>query len=174
MHDRIQALVQHFEHHPDDLALAFQTFVEALPAAITQPHDAFRHLLPLLRDRDTEAFAVLALDRQHRPLGATVLTTGTTGFTLIDPRQVLAWALRQGPQGAHAIVVAHNHPSGCNDPSAQDLEATRRLSAAGQVVNIRLLDHLIIAKGRFTSITERHPHLTNAQQAWTPIVAAEQ
>jgi DNA repair protein RadC len=110
---------------------------------------------PHLIGRVTEAFVVLALDRRHRPIACEILTTGSEAMCIVDPRQVLAWALRQGGTGAASIIVAHNHPSGDREPSAEDLAVTRRLVSACRAVGVRMLDHLIITDHGMTSLAER-------------------
>jgi DNA repair protein RadC len=116
----------------------------AYPKAVTSADDAVNVLRGHLDGRTTEAFCILGLDRKSRPIGTKVLTTGNDSFCIVDPKQVLAWALRQGPHGASAIIVAHNHPSGDLNPSPQDIQVTRRLLKACESVGIRFLDHLII------------------------------
>lgn len=116
-------------------------------AALLTPIDAVRVFEPLLAGQATEHFAVAALDRRCRLLAASVLTRGSDSATVVDPRQVFAWALRQGRSGAHAIMVAHNHPSGDPTPSQEDVSVTHRLAAAGRVLGIAVTDHLVLADG---------------------------
>lgn len=121
---------------------------------ITSPDQAHRIFLPLIAGQPQEHFAVAALNRRRRLIHAEVLTIGTDGFTIVDPRQVYSWALRQGRTGAHAIIVAHNHPSGDSTPSSQDRDVTHRLVRAGQVLGIQLLDHLVIGARGYTSLAD--------------------
>lgn len=127
---------------------------EAAPAASVLPtssptrvrcaDDAYRVLLPMIGGRDVECFAALALDVRGRVIGAAVLTQGSASATVVDVRQVFAWSLRQGTQGAAALIVAHNHPSGDPEPSDPDRQITRRLRAAGEILGIPLTDHVIL------------------------------
>ena len=131
-----------------------------LERPVCTPRDAWEHLGPLLGPLDAEELHALYLDRRRRPCGHRRLTRGNDGFTVVDPRQVFrpAVAFR-----AHALVLAHNHPSGDPTPSAQDREVTRRVGAAGRILGIALLDHLVVAGTRWVSLAER-----GEVPAWTP------
>ena len=87
-----------------------------------------------------ESFWVIFLDRRNHALGRQMLTLGTLTGTLIHPREVLRAAILAS---AAAILAAHNHPSGCSDPSAADIQLTRQLKEACAAVDIPLLDHII-------------------------------
>jgi len=148
--DTIQAAIN---HNPELLPrlLAVCEPVSAYPKTISNSSDAVNVLRGHLDGRTTEAFCILGLDRKHRPIGTRVLTVGSESHCIVDPRQVLAWALRQGPHGASAIIVAHNHPSEDPTPSPEDFAVTRRLKAACDSVGIKLLDHLVITSNNSTS-----------------------
>jgi DNA repair protein radc len=99
-----------------------------------------------------EHFAVLHLDVKHRLLSQQIVTRGTATETLSHPRETFRSAIKQG---ASRILVAHNHPSGCLDPSPEDLALTRQLLQAGQLLQIPVLDHLILGGGQFLSLRQR-------------------
>ncbi len=120
--------------------------------AVRSPADAAAQLAPALRGLRVEELHGLFLDRRRRPLARRRLTRGSDHCTVVDPRQVFRVALQVG---AAAVVLAHNHPSGDPEPSALDDDVTRRVVAAGRVVGVVLLDHLVIAGERFTSLAER-------------------
>lgn len=90
---------------------------------------------------DREQFAVLALDARHRPLGWRITSIGTLTAALVHPREVFRPAL---VLGAAAVVVVHNHPSGDPTPSAEDERLTARLIAAGRLLGVELLDHVVV------------------------------
>lgn len=113
---------------------------------------AARWFVPALGDRVTEELHALFLDRRNRPLAYRHLTRGSDRFTVVDPRQVMRIAVELG---AHAVLVAHNHPSGDPEPSAEDLAVTRRLKQAGEVLGVNVLDHLVIGGTRWVSLAER-------------------
>ncbi|MCY2960451.1 MAG: DNA repair protein RadC [Planctomycetota bacterium] len=109
---------------------------------------------PLLRGLDREEFHAFLLDTRHRLLRTAHISTGTLSTSLVHPREVYAAALREA---AAAIVVVHNHPSGDPEPSAQDLEVTRRLVQVGALVGVPLLDHVVVGADRWVSLRERMP-----------------
>lgn len=92
---------------------------------------------------DHERLAVLALNRMNAVIDSTHLTTGTDGFCIVDPKQVLRWVLTR-KRAAHSFVLAHNHPSGDPTPSAQDNSVTERVARAAQAVGLRMLDHIVV------------------------------
>jgi DNA repair protein RadC len=89
----------------------------------------------------TEEFWVLLLDGKHRVQGTMKVSVGTLTTSLVHPREVFAIAITER---AAAIIVCHNHPSGDTTPSAEDLALTKRLHAAGDLLGIPLLDHVVI------------------------------
>lgn len=110
---------------------------------ITDAAMAVPHFYRLLGGREYEAFAVMALNRRNRMFDIEVLTTGSDGFTIVDPKMVFRWALtRRSP--VTSIIIAHNHPSGDASPSVQDREVTERVRSAGRMLGIPVLDHIII------------------------------
>jgi len=115
------------------------------------PLDAVGWLGPSLQYAEYEEFHALYLDRLGRPLGHRALTRGCDAYTVVEPRQVFRPAVALL---ATALIVAHNHPSGDPTPSAADREVTRRLVRAGEVLGIRLLDHLIFAGETFRSMSD--------------------
>lgn len=116
---------------------------------VRSPDDAWAILAPGMRGLGVEELHALYLDRRCRPIARRVLTRGSDGFTVVDPRQVFRPAVSVG---ATAVVLAHNHPSGDPTPSAQDRDVTRRVANAGRVLGIQLVDHLVIADGGFASL----------------------
>lgn len=119
---------------------------------ITSPSDAAAVFAPRLRALAVEELHALYLDRRNRPLGHRRLTRGSDGFTVVDPRQIFRPAVELGASG---VLLAHNHPSGDPTPSAMDREVTRRAASAGQVLGVRLLDHLVIGGAGWCSLAEQ-------------------
>ena len=134
--------------------LARRYFEETLPIgeAIRSPADTETFLLARLRDRPHEVFCCLYLDNRHRVLRFEELFRGTIDSTSVYPREVVKQALAVN---AAAIILAHNHPSGVAEPSQADERITRRVKSALELVDIRLLDHLIIGDGISTSLASR-------------------
>ena len=105
-----------------------------------------------LRHEQREVFAVLYLDNQHQLLVYEPLFFGTIDGAAVYPREVVKRALELN---ASALIIAHNHPSGIAEPSQADIAITRRLREALSLVDIRLLDHCIVAGQQVTSLAER-------------------
>lgn len=121
-------------------------------APIQSPQQARDWLTPHLVGLADEELHGLYLDRRRRVLGHRVLTRGSQAFTIVDPRQVFRVGVKLGASG---VILAHNHPSGDPEPSAQDRDVTARVCRAGRVLGLPLLDHLVIASGGWTSLAER-------------------
>ncbi len=118
---------------------------------IRDPGDVHRHLHPRLRHARQERFLVLLLDGRQRLLRIETVSQGTLTASLVHPREVFRPALREA---AAALILVHNHPSGDPAPSAEDREVTRRLARAGEILGIRVLDHVIVAERGYRSLRE--------------------
>lgn len=118
---------------------------------ITSARAAAEILLPQYGNRPVEQFGVLLLDTKRRVLRTVVLSVGTLDASIVHPRDVFGAA---ASAGAAALVLFHNHPSGDPKPSADDVELTRRLAAAGVLMGIDVIDHLILADVRYYSFRE--------------------
>lgn len=117
------------------------------------PSVAADYLRFRLNGLDIEQFWAVWLDAQHRPIQAECVSTGTLTSTSVYPREMVRRALHYN---AAAVIFAHNHPSGCTEPSPADELLTRSLKAALALVDVRLLDHLVIgAAVRPVSFAER-------------------
>lgn len=134
--------------------LARRYFEESLPTGIVirSPADTERFLMARLRDRPHEVFCCLYLDNRHRVLFFEEMFRGTIDGTSVYPREIVKQALAVN---AAAIILAHNHPSGVAEPSQADERITRRVKSALDLVDIRLLDHLIIGDCTSTSLANR-------------------
>jgi DNA repair protein RadC len=119
--------------------------------ALTGPDDVYQHYAPLLRDDLRERFLVVMLDGRHRVLGESTVSVGTLTASLVHPREVFRPALERA---AAAIVLVHNHPSGDPSPSGEDRRVTTRLRQAGELLGIRVVDHVVVADGGFFSFQE--------------------
>jgi DNA repair protein RadC len=115
------------------------------------PRDAATYLMPAFGSRPVEQFGVVLLDTKHRVLRTTIVASGTLNSTVVEPRDVFREALLAG---AAAVVAFHNHPSGDPSPSPDDVELTRRLKAAGTLMGIDLVDHVVLGDARYCSLKE--------------------
>ena len=118
---------------------------------ITHSRVAAEFLLPLYGNRPVEQFGVILLDTKHRVLRTTVVSVGTLDASIVHPREVFGAA---AVAGAAAVVLFHNHPSGDPKPSEEDVKLTLRLAAAGVLMGITVIDHLILADARYYSFQE--------------------
>jgi DNA repair protein RadC len=104
-----------------------------------------------VRHARREHFLGLYLNTRNRLLARETVSLGSLNASLVHPREVFEPAVRLG---AANVVVVHNHPSGETDPSEDDLGITRRLRAAGEILGISLLDHVIVGSRGYTSLKE--------------------
>lgn len=106
------------------------------------------YLFADLAHRPTERLRVLFLDAKNRLLRDELISEGSVDETPIDPREIMRRALELG---AAALILAHNHPSGNPAPSKGDIQATRRIVEAGRALDIRVHDHVIVARSGWSS-----------------------
>ncbi len=134
--------------------LARQYFAESVTPGepIRCPADTEAFLSARLGHLDHERFCCLFLDNRHRVLAFEELFRGTIDGTSVYPREVVKEALAVN---AAALILAHNHPSGRAEPSQADERITRRLKAALDLVDIRLLDHVVVGHGEVVSLASR-------------------
>jgi DNA repair protein RadC len=118
---------------------------------IASPRDAAHYLMPEFSARPVEQFGLLMLDTRHRVIRSTVLTVGSLDGTAVQPREVFRQALMAS---AAAVVMFHNHPSGDPQPSGEDVELSRRMVAAGRLMGIEVIDHVVLGDGRYCSLKE--------------------
>ena len=116
------------------------------------PETVRQYLAARLRDLPYEVFCCLYLDNRHRVLAFEQLFRGTINGAAVYPREVVKQALSRN---AAAVILVHNHPSGVAEPSRADEMLTRRVKEALDLVDIRVLDHLVIGDGEMTSFCER-------------------
>jgi len=118
---------------------------------VRSSHDVVSLVADELRLCDEERFKILLLDTKNRLIRDETVSVGTLSASLVHPREVFRSAIRAS---SAAIIVCHNHPSGDPRPSAEDRDATRRIKEAGDLVGIRLLDHIIVGDGDFYSFKD--------------------
>lgn len=112
-------------------------------------------LAQYIGESDREVFVIAMLTVRHRIIGLHTVSVGCLTSAVVAPREVFKPAILAG-SGSTAILLCHNHSSGDPDPSAEDVALTRRLAAAGTILGIEVLDHLVLGEaGRFVSLRER-------------------
>ena len=136
------------------LEMAKRHLLEVLQrdTVLSSPTEVRDYLKAQLRDYHREVFLCLFLDTQHRVICSEELFQGTIDASSVYPREVVQRALSLN---AAAVIFAHNHPSGVNEPSQADQRITLRLRDALALVDIRVLDHMIIGDGPVLSMAER-------------------
>jgi DNA repair protein RadC len=117
----------------------------------TSPAQVFDFFHHELRDSRKELFLALLLDGKNRITRKVQISQGSLNQSIVHPREVFAPAVRES---AAAVIFIHNHPSGDPAPSREDREITRRLKEAGDLLGIRVLDHIIIGDGSYFSFVE--------------------
>mgnify|MGYP001340635749 FL=1 len=132
--------------------------VEEVPAGFTRNHtikspaDLFGKYRFLFEGLDTEKFVVFILDSANHVVAIKTVSEGILNSSLVHPREVFRSAI---VLNAASIILAHNHPSGNPEPSAEDLMITKQLVEGGKIISIPIHDHIIFAGQSFTSFAER-------------------
>lgn len=120
-------------------------------ASLKSPREAAAFLLPIFEKEPTEVFVAVFLTRKHGLIGFHEVSRGTLDGTLAHPREIFRAAYLANAGG---IILAHNHPSGDPMPSPDDVALTSRLKQAGDILGVDVLDHVIVAEGRYYSFKE--------------------
>ena len=113
------------------------------------PDVVYKELKPMFDGLDREHFVVVAVDTRNRPIGAHTVSIGSLSATIVHSREVFKFAILAN---AAAIILVHNHPSDDLSPSEDDIELTKRLAKAGDLMGIAVLDHLIFGAYNFLSL----------------------
>ena len=119
---------------------------------ILSPNDAYEMIKEQIQDLDREQFIIACLNTKNEPTNISVVAVGSLNKAIVHPREVFKTAILSN---AASVMAFHNHPSGETTPSQQDIQLTNRLYEAGELLGIKLLDHLIIGDGSFTSLKEK-------------------
>ena len=127
-------------------------FPAGSPCRASEDVDRIARSIYGMLDADKEHFLLLAMNNKNRINGFKVISTGSLTASLVHPREVWRAALHLC---AAAVVFVHNHPSGEPQPSQENIELTRRLKETGDVLGIRVLDHVVLGNERFFSFSDR-------------------
>jgi len=145
---RFKTLVWKFK----DTTIAYPEFSDIPKKSIRTPEDFFALFNPLLREESKEVFLVAWLSSTNRVQGFEIVCSGILNSAVVDPRIVFRGAI---VENCANIIVGHNHPSGNQEPSSEDISITRKLVEAGKIIGIQIHDHLIFGENAFTSFAER-------------------
>ncbi len=118
----------------------------------SHPQEVYQHFRGRLADRKRELFIVLLLDSKNRLLREVQISEGSLTASIVHPREVFAAVVRES---AAALLLVHNHPSGDPTPSREDREITTRLKEAGELMGVRVLDHIVIGAEGYVSFADR-------------------
>ncbi len=118
----------------------------------TSPSQVFDYFHHEFRDSRKEYFLALLLDGKNRIIRRVQVSEGSLNQSLVHPREVFNPAVRES---AAALILVHNHPTGDPAPSSEDIAITRRLREAGEIMGIKVLDHIIVGDGEYLSFVER-------------------
>ena len=119
--------------------------------ALSSPDTVYELLKGLIGDSDREEGVVICVDAKNRPTSIQRVSCGSLSSSIMHPREVFKTACLSN---ASSIIVAHNHPSGDTNPSQEDVDITARLIEAGQILGIRVQDHLICSDTHFYSFRQ--------------------
>ena len=120
--------------------------------SLLSPEMAREFLQSQFSQEEREIFLVIFLDAQHRVIKHSTLFSGTLSHVEVHPREIVREAIKMN---ASALILAHNHPSGCAEPSKADKLITERVVKCCQFMDVRVLDHLVIGRGEYVSFAER-------------------
>lgn len=119
---------------------------------IKSAKDVYDYCYPKLNGADKEHFMILHLDTRNRVIKDEIVSVGTLNSSLIHPREVFKSAIKES---ANAVILVHNHPSGDTEPSKEDMKITDILFKSGDLLSIKVLDHVIIGNNGYYSFSER-------------------
>lgn len=119
---------------------------------IRSPKDAATYLMPEMASLTQEHFVTLFLNVKNQILHKQTIFIGSLNASIVHPREIFREAVKRS---AASIICAHNHPSGNPSPSTEDIDVTKRLTEAGRLMGIELLDHVIIGDHQFISLKEK-------------------
>lgn len=119
---------------------------------ITSPADVFNFMAEEMRYLEQEEFRVIFLNIKNKIITTEVIFKGSLNSSIVHPREIFRLALKRN---AASVILLHNHPSGDPKPSSEDISVTRRLVEAGEVMGIKVLDHIIIGEKNYISFREK-------------------
>lgn len=150
-----RTLRKHLRYMVPQIRLALVKEPGAKPQPICCPEDIGKFVEPLVLASE-EQFVAFHLDAKNQVTGYHIVSHGTVTASLVHPREVFKAALLSN---SHALIVAHNHPAGSLTPSTEDIDVTRTLISAGDLLGVKVIDHIIVSSNGLHSLRENHPHL---------------
>jgi len=145
---RFKTLVWKFK----ETNIKYPELTEMPKKKISSPKDFFELFLPIFKEEPVEIFIVAWLSSANRIIGFEKVSVGNINSSIVDPRSVFRSAI---VSNSASIIVAHNHPSGNQEPSEEDISITKKLVESGKLLGVHVFDHIIFAEDSYTSFVER-------------------
>jgi DNA repair protein RadC len=145
---RFKTLVWKFK----ETNIKYPELTEMPKKKISSPRDFFELFLPVFKEEPVEIFVVAWLSSANRIIGFEKVSVGNINSSIVDPRSVFRSAI---VSNSASIIVAHNHPSGNNEPSDEDISITKKLVESGKLLGVHVFDHIIFVEDSYTSFVER-------------------
>jgi DNA repair protein RadC len=120
---------------------------------VKAPADAIKHVKNMLKGKKKEHFLIMSLDSRNHPIKTSTISIGSLDSSIVHPREVFKEALSCS---AASVIFIHNHPSGDTEPSEEDIQITRRLIEAGNILGVDVLDHVIVCDNNFLSMKAKN------------------
>lgn len=145
------------KHYIKQITWKFKDSSESYPqlkdkkVKITSPEEVYKNFTFLFEGEVKEKFVVFWLSSSNIIIGFEVISTGLLNSSLVHPREVFRGAI---VATCANIILAHNHPSGNKEPSKEDISITKRLVEAGNILNVKVMDHVIFCDDCYTSLVE--------------------
>jgi DNA repair protein RadC len=150
-----RALKKHLKYIVPEMRLALIKEPGVKPQAVLGPDDLERFVEPLKHYAE-EHFVSFHLNAKNEIVGFQIVSRGTVSASLVHPREVFKAALLAN---SYALIVAHNHPAGSLTPSPEDIETTEMLIKAGDLLSVKVIDHIIVSSNGIQSLRELRPSL---------------
>jgi DNA repair protein RadC len=134
------------------LGIRISSYCEEDRPIVNTPSDVAKLLMSEMRFYKCEVFKTVLLDTKNRVIKIQTISSGILDASLVHAREVFFHAIQEL---ASSIILVHNHPSGNTIPSSQDIQITKNIMEAGQILGIEVIDHIIIGDGKFLSLKEK-------------------
>lgn len=136
-----------------ELGKRLRTFKDSSSIYIKTPEDAAEFVMEELRYLKKEHMKVILLNTKNMVISIKDISVGSLNSSIVHPREVFIEAIKAS---SASIIICHNHPSGDPTPSQEDINVTRRITEAGKIIGIDLIDHIIIGDGKYISLKEKN------------------
>ena len=149
----IEALEEKTELNLVSLRIVKEASLREQYGKVSSPADVRALVQSIIGSNDRESFGVICLDTKNQPTNISIVSIGTLNSSMVHPREVFKTAILSNSAG---IILFHNHPSGNTSPSNSDIEITKQLEEVGQIIGIKVIDHLIVAEEGYLSMKEEN------------------